>query len=164
MRPASIFKALTPLGWIVVAGAAIGLAATLLGGFGFRWDPLGLQQRRLTAAEARATAGEGAAKAQATARRLEAEGAQTVLRRLDDFQQQQTAAARVTAAAAAQARTADDAETPLDRRRADYLRGHDRELCRLAPDLDGCAGAAEPARGGDPAVRPGGASGRSDGR
>ncbi|MDO9609315.1 MAG: hypothetical protein Q7J26_12385 [Brevundimonas sp.] len=159
MRAVSILKALTPLGWIAVAGVVAGLAATLMGGLGFRWDPLNLQQRRLAAAEARAAAGEGAAKAQAAARRLEAEGAQTVLRRLDDFQQQQTAAERVTAAAVAQARNADDAEIPLDRRRADYLRGHDRELCRLAPDLGGCAGAAEPAGGGDAPVRPGGASG-----
>jgi hypothetical protein len=26
--------------------------------------------------------------------------------------------------------------------RADRLRAHDRELCRLAPDLDGCAAAS----------------------
>ena len=159
MRAALVFRALTPLGWIAVAGAAFGLAATLLGGMGFRWDPLGLQQRRLAAAEARATAGEGTALAQTAARRLETEGAQALLRRLDDFQQQQTAAARVTATAVAQARNADDAETLLDSRRADRLRSHDRELCRLAPDLDGCAGSTEPSGGGDAAVRLGGAAG-----
>lgn len=159
MRGALFLKALTPLGWVAVAGVALGLAATLLGGLGFRWDPFGLQQKRLAAAEARATAGAEAAEAQAAARRLEAEGAQTLQRRLDHFQQQQTAAAHLTGVAVAQARNADDAETPLDRRRADRLRGHDRELCRLAPDLDGCAGAAQPAGRGDAAVRPGGAAG-----
>ena len=159
MRAVSVLRALTPLGWVAVAGAVLGLVATLLGGLGFRWDPLGLQQRRLAAAEARATAGEGAALAQAAARRLESEGARDLLRRLDDFQQQQTATARVTATAVAQARNADDAETLLDSRRADRLRGHDRELCRLAPDLDGCADTAEPSGGGDAAVRTGGAAG-----
>ncbi|MBB3871772.1 hypothetical protein [Brevundimonas mediterranea] len=155
MRAVSILKALTPLGWIAVAGVVAGLAATLLGGLGFRWDPLNLQQHRLAAAEARAAAGERDARAQAAARRLEAEGADEQLRRFDDFQQQQTTAARLTATAVAQARSADDAETVLESRRADHLRAHDRELCRLAPDLDGCAGAAQPARGGDAAVRPG---------
>ncbi|MBJ7320592.1 MAG: hypothetical protein DCF29_17240 [Alphaproteobacteria bacterium] len=159
MRAVSILKALTPLGWLAVAGVVAGLAAALLGGLGFRWDPLGLQQRRLAAAEARAATGERDAQAQAAARRLESEGADAQLRRLDDFQQQQTAAARATATAVAQARNADDAEIPLESRRADRLRAHDRELCGLAPDLDGCPGAAQPARGGDAAVRPGGFAG-----
>ena len=135
------------------------MAAALLGGLGFRWAPLGLQQRRLAAAEARAASGERDARAQAAARRLESEGADAQLRRLDEFQQQQTAAARATATAVAQARNADDAEIPLESRRADRLRAHDRELCGLATDLDGCAGAAQPARGGDAAVRPGGFAG-----
>ena len=155
MRAASIFKALTPLGATAAIGVVLGLAAILLGGLGFRWDPLGLQQRRLAAAEARAAAGEGQAQAQATARRLESEGADGQLRRLDDFHQQQTSAARTTATAVAQARSADDADTPLESRRVDRLRGHDRELCRLAPDLHGCADAAELAGSGDAAVRPG---------
>ncbi|MBA4333249.1 MAG: hypothetical protein U1C74_15690 [Phenylobacterium sp.] len=159
MRAVSILKALTPLGWLAVAGVVAGLAAALLGGLGFRWDPLGLQQRRLAAAEARAASGERDARAQTAARRLESEGADEQLRRLDDFQQQQTAAARATATAVAQARNADDAEIPLESRRADRLRAHDRELCALATDLDGCAGAAQPAGGGEAAVRPGGFAG-----
>ena len=113
----------------------------------------------LAAAEARAASGERDARAQAAARRLESEGADEQLRRLDDFQQQQTAAARATATAVAQARNADDAEIPLESRRADRLRAHDRELCGLATDLDGCAGAAQPAGGGEAAVRPGGFAG-----
>jgi hypothetical protein len=155
MRAASVLKTLSPWGWLAVIAAALGLALALMGGLGFRWDPFGLQQRRLERAEARAAEGEGAALAQAGARRLEATGTSEQLRRLDDFQQQQTAAAKATATTVTQARNADDADIPLESRRADGLRGHDRELCRLAPDLDGCAGPADPSAGGDPALRPG---------
>jgi hypothetical protein len=155
----AILKLLPPWAWVAAGVATAGAVAILLGALGFRWDPLGLQHRRMVAAEARAAAAEGQAQAEAAARRLETEAAGDQLRRLDDFQQQQTAATRATATAVAQARTADDAETPLESRRADRLRGHDRELCRLAPDLDGCAAPAEPAADGDAVLRPGGAAG-----
>ena len=142
-------RTLTPLGWIAVLVAAAGLAVSLLGGVGFRWDPLGLEARRLEAAEARAAAGAR----EAEARRIEADGAVSQMHRLDDFHQQTTAAAAVTARVVEQARNADDSDTLLETNRAARLGGHDRELCRLAPDLDGCAAAPDPARGGDAAVR-----------
>jgi len=144
-------RTLTPLGWIAVAVVMAGLAASLLGGLGFRWDPLDLQARRLEATQARAATGAQ----EANARRIEAVGAVSQMRRLDNFHQQTTAAAAVTARVVEQARSADDSDTLLEANRAARLGGHDRELCRLAPDLDGCAAAPDPARGGDAAVRPG---------
>lgn len=149
-----MFRLLTPLGWAFAAAGVLGVGLLVLGGVGFRWDPFNHSQRRLEAAQAQAQVGQ----AEAAARRLEAEAAIQQSRRLDQFHQQQTATARTIAIAVEQARSADDAKTPLDARRAERLRGHDRELCRLAPDLDGCAGAAGPAGGGDAALRPGGAA------
>lgn len=148
----SAFRILTPLGW---AAAALGLLAVgllLLGGSGFRWDPFNQTQRRLAAAQAEAEAG----RIEAVARRLETAASVEQSRGLDRFHQQQTQTARATAVAVEQARSADDADIPLETRRADRLRSHDRELCRIAPDLDGCSGAAGPAGSGEAAVRPGG--------
>ena len=42
MRVGSILRALTPLGWLAAAAAAFALGFVLLGGLGFRWDPLNL--------------------------------------------------------------------------------------------------------------------------
>lgn len=144
-------RALTPLGWLVVLAAGAGLVATLLGGLGLRWDPLGLQARRLDAAEARATAGDAAA----VARRIEADAGVEQLRRLDEFYQQTTAVAAEAARTVQQARSADDSDIVLETRRAARLRDHDRELCRLAPGLDGCAAAPDAAGRGDASVQSG---------
>jgi hypothetical protein len=142
---------LTPLGWAAAVATAVGLALLVLGGLGFRWDPLGLWQRRLEAAEARAEIGRD----EAVARRLETEAQADQLRRVDRLQQQQTAVGRTTAAVIEQARSAEDAHEPLESGRSNRLRGHDRQLCRLTPSLDGCAGAAGAAGDGEAALRPG---------
>lgn len=158
MSPNGLLRALTPLGWLAVAAVFLALGSALLGGLGFRWDPLGLERRRLAAAQVAAAGAE----AERDARRFETAGAGDQLRRAE-IQQTQAAAARGGAAVLIeQARKADDADILLEARRADRLRGHDRELCRLAPDLDGCAAAPAPAGGGDKALRPGGPPGRSD--
>jgi hypothetical protein len=147
----SWWKALTPLGWTAGIVAAVGLVAIVLGGLGFRWDPLDLDRRRLEQARGRAAL----ADAEAEARRLEAEGADAQVRRTEHLNHTKTAIVAVTAAAVEQARSADDANTPLESERADRLRAHDRELCRLAANPDGCTGAAGAAGGGDATVRPG---------
>lgn len=135
------------LGWTAAALVAV----LALGGLGLRWDPFGLHQRRLAAAEAGARAGE----AQARARQAETLGAEAQMRRLNDFHQRAAAVERATAVVQQQARDSDDADQLLPSDRADRLRHHDRELCRLAPDLDGCAAPADAAAGGDPALRSG---------
>lgn len=159
MSVRSILRALTPLGWLAAGVAVLALSFALLGGLGFRWDPLNLKQKRLAAAQTQARDAAATADAQANARRLETEGAAAQARRVDHYQHRTTAAERATATAVAQARSADDANNPLEDRRADRLRGHDDELCRLAPDLDGCAGAAGAAGGGEAVLRSGDSAG-----
>ncbi|VXB30777.1 hypothetical protein [Brevundimonas sp. G8] len=159
MSAGSILRALTPLGWLATGAVALVLGFALLGGLGFRWDPLNLQQKRLAAARSQARDAASSAQAQAEARRIETAGAAAQAKRVDHYQHTTTAVERATATAVAQARSADDADHPLEDRRADRLRGHDDELCRLAPDLDGCAGAADVAGSGEAAVRLGGPAG-----
>ena len=130
----------TPLGWLALAVGGVLVVALLAGGLGFRWDPLELDRRRLDAARVQAAAGDAAA----AARRLEQQGQAVQQGRLETFNNTTTQAARATATAVTQARSAHDADSPLDPDRLRRLREHDRELCRLAPDLDGCA-APDPA-------------------
>jgi len=152
ITPPAVLRALTPTGWIVVTVAFVsGLAlvlALVLGGLGFRWDPLDLSRRRLESAE-RATAH---ARAEAASRSAEAEGQAGQVVRLDNALRTMRSLDRATTRSLRTARTADDASLPLSPARADRLRGHDRELCRIAPDLGGCAPAPDPAGAGDPAV------------
>lgn len=140
MRLRDLMRSLTPLGWLAVVAAAILLLAVTGRGLGLRWDPLDLQQRRLEKADARAAQAES----DVEARRIETAGQAQQAARLEIHHRQTLAAERATVAAVNQARSADDANDPLDPVRTDRLRAHDRELCRLAPDLDGCAAASGP--------------------
>lgn len=107
---------------------------------GFPWDPFGLGARRLERAEARAEVAE--AEARARALEVQGEGDQRV--RFDIYQRTVRAAETATAVALQQTGAADDASLPLEAARAARLVAHDRELCRIAVDLDGCAAASEP--------------------
>lgn len=138
MRGRDLMRALTPLGWLALVGA-LALLLTVAGrGLGVTWDPFNLQQRRLEVADARAASAES----DAEARRIEAAGRGRQAARVEIHHRQTLAVQRATVAAVTQARSANDANELLDLVRADRLRAHDRELCRLAPDLDGCAAAS----------------------
>lgn len=136
-----LLRTLPPAGWLVVLGMVVLLLLIAGRGLGLRLDPFGFQQRRLETAEARATWAE----ADAAARRVESAGRTEQVQRLEIHHRQILAVERATVAAVTEAETADDAETPLDMDRAERLRAHDREPCRSAPDLDGCAAATGPA-------------------
>ncbi|HWQ85644.1 hypothetical protein [Brevundimonas sp.] len=147
MTAPTFLRALTPLGWSVAVVFAVVALLTVGRGLGLRWDPLGLTERRLAAAEARAAA----TASDLAARRLEVEGAADQARRIDIHHQQAASVARATDRAAIRARSAHDASVPLDPARAARLRDHDRRLCDLAPAV--CAAApADPADGGGDAV------------
>lgn len=133
-----LMRTLTPLGRLVLVGALVLLLAVAGRGLGLTWDPFNLQQRRLEIADARATYAESDAKA----RHIEAAGQGQQAARVEIHHRQTLAVQRATVAAVTQARSAENANDPLDLVRADRLRAHDRELCRLAPDLDGCAAAS----------------------
>lgn len=143
-----ILRTLQPLGWLAVSVAVLAVVALVLGGLGFRWDPLDLGRRRLDRAEASAAT----AVAEAAARSAEAEGQAGQVARLDAAVQSAAALDRVTARSIQIARTADDASVPLPADRIARLRDHDRELCRLAPDLVGCSAAPDLAGDGRPAL------------
>ncbi|MBU1540248.1 MAG: hypothetical protein KKC29_00055 [Alphaproteobacteria bacterium] len=157
MRPPPYLRALTPWGRALLAAGVLGAALIGLQGLGFRWDPLGLAERRARAAEVRAAA----AAADASARRLEVEGGADQVRRLEAVHHRTRAVAEATARVTTQAGRADDAEIPLEPDRAARLGGHDRELCRLAPAICGAA-AADVARGGDDALRAGAVAADAD--
>ena len=137
MRARDLMRVLTPLGWLALIGGVVVLLLAAGSGLGLRWDPFDLQKRRLETAQARATRAEN----DADARRVEAEGRAQQVVRLDNHHRQTLAVERATVAAVTQARSAPDANDPLDPVRAERLHAHDRELCRLAADLDGCAAA-----------------------
>jgi hypothetical protein len=153
VRPFDLVRALTPLGWGLALALTAGLVLALGQGLGLRWDPFGLADRRVAAAEVRAAASE----ADAAARRLEVEGAADQARRIDDHHQQAVSIARATERAETGARNAHDAAVPLDPARAARLREHDRRLCDLAPVVCSAA-AADPARSGGDAVPAGSAA------
>jgi hypothetical protein len=126
--------------WAVWAGLAlVGLVVLIALGSaaGLKWDPLGLQPRRLAAAQARAERAES----DALARRLERDGEIAQRARLDIHHQQRVQVDAATVAARLKAEQAHDAHQTLDPQRARRLGDHDRELCRLAPDLAGCPAA-----------------------
>ena len=90
MSAGSFLRALTPVGWLVTGVAALICIGALLGGLGFRWDPLNLQQKRLAAAQDRARAASTEAAVQEWARRLEVQGAADQALRVDHYQQTRT--------------------------------------------------------------------------
>ncbi len=130
-----LLRSLTARGWAALglSVGAIVLLAIAGAGLGFRWDPLGVGQRRLEAARAEAAH----AHADADARRVEKAAEAAQRRRLDAFHEQARAVDRFTAAAVSQARLSDDADETLDPDTVRVLRAHDDELRRLAPHLGG---------------------------
>jgi hypothetical protein len=88
---------------------------------------------------------QAAMSAQARAEVLSAESAGQAgqVERLDATLRSQRALDRATATSIQIARTADDASLPLPDARAARLHDHDRQLCRIAPDLAGCPAASD---------------------
>lgn len=148
MTPLRIWlRGLTPLGW----GAAVLVVCAMLAaaghGVGLRWDPLGLTDRKLRAAETRAVAAEAALEL----RRREAEAREAQQHRLDIHHRTTVSVSEAAARAAGHARNAHDASISLDSARLARLREHDRQLCDAAPSVCGPSEAASPA-GRDDAV------------
>jgi len=108
------------------------LAAVILVCLGFYWsgrrDGVAAEKPRTEAALARAEVAD-----------RESEGARVSAARVDVVVQKREAAADIAANIIPEALQAEDADAPLDADRAARLGRADRELCKLAPDLDGCA-------------------------
>ncbi len=146
------------LRWLAAGLLALALAAaavSLAGSLGLRWDPFDRQARRLARAETEVVrAHEDVARATAL---LQAE--RDLARRAADAAARSAAAADGVHRLEISARGAPDAFQPLSPDRLARLRAHDRELCELAPALEGCAavidasgGGAAPLPAGDPAA------------
>ena len=130
------FLFFSPLGWAGVVAAVVALVIFTVGFDAVMARILFTAQWRAQRAVADAVYAEGDAAAQT----LTAEGERTLRRSESAWAAQQAALAAITAAATTEARSAPDANEPLPADRADRLRDHDRELCRLAP-----ASCSEPA-------------------
>ena len=136
-------RLLTPLGkagliaLVLILVLILGLGV-LWAGVG--WDPFGWRAKRLERAETRAAV----ATSDALARGLEVEGERRQHARIDAQNQVVKAAEVATTLTLQQSGAADDASVPLEPARAARLGAHDRELCRIVPDLDGCAATTEP--------------------
>jgi hypothetical protein len=148
MRGLPIGLTLSLKSWVWVAAAIVGLILVFgIGrGLGFRWDPLGLERRRLDAALVQADL----ARRDAGARALEVQGQVKQARRIENVHQQSLAVSRITATAVTEARSAPDAHQSLDPARAARLSAHDDGLCRLSPGLCAAAAADGPGAGHDP--------------
>lgn len=120
-----------------IAVLTVLVAVSAAGALGVRWDPFGRQARSLAQAEARAER----ARAEAFARVLEVEGERAMNARVVDLHRRAAAAETAVIHTLSEARSAPDANDLVPAERGDRLRAHDRELCRLAPDLEGCAAA-----------------------
>jgi len=131
VRAHAILRVLSPWGWGVVLAVVLVLMVVIGRGVGLRWDPFGLAERRLEATQTRAETLDR----DLAARRLEVEGEQTQARRVARHHQTMNAVAATTARTLERTEQADDAEILLEADRADRLRDHDRELCRLAPEV-----------------------------
>jgi hypothetical protein len=75
-------------------------------------------------------------------RRLEAQGERASADRVEAFHNRAARARDSVAGVERDLAHSGDADEPMDPARAERLRAHDRELCRLAPHLEGCAGLA----------------------
>ncbi|WP_296168921.1 hypothetical protein [uncultured Brevundimonas sp.] len=131
MRPPAVLRVLSPWGWGVMLALVLVLIVVIGRGIGLRWDPFGLTERRLEDAQTRAETLDR----DLAARRLEVEGEQTQALRVARHHQTLNAVAATTARTLERTEQADDAEILLEADRADRLRDHDRELCRLAPEV-----------------------------
>ena len=145
---ARTFNFRTPVG--IAVSLIVGLLAVLavfvvLDGLGFRFDPFDLMAKRLTRAEQSVVT----ARQDASARRIEAEGAVDTLRRVEQVTIQIRAAEQIAFQSATAAAEAPDANSPIDPARLDRLRHADDSLCQLRPAI--CTGttySSDPATGG----------------
>lgn len=141
MRPPAVLRVLSPWGWGVMLAVVLVLLVVIGRGVGLRWDPFDIGGRRLEAARTRAETLDR----DLSARRLEVEGGQAQAQRVERHHQTLNAVATMTARALERTEQADDAEILLEADRADRLRDHDRELCRLSPTV--CDAAATDSAG-----------------
>lgn len=140
MRAGEWLRLLSPRGWVSLAVGLVVVLAVLH----LLSDPLGVKGRRLERAQAVARQGQ----MEARARQIEQAATADQARHQATIRDQVQQARDVTATAVAEAKGESDAQTSLGDLRRQRLSGHDRQLCGIRPELDGCATAAAAAAGG----------------
>lgn len=133
-------RIITPTGWLVIAAVAVvlfGLTGLARPSFlGLKFDPFGIDARKIDRLESEVSVLE-----------REAVGNAEVAVATQTFHTREVVIRELSRQAEIEARTAPDAETPLDPSRVDRLRSADNRLCSaypaICPDPDAAASGAD---------------------
>ena len=142
-------RIITPTGWIALFAAfwvLFGLAGLARPSFlGFKFDPFGIDARKLNRLEG-----------QVSVLEREAVGQAEIAQATQTFHTREVVIRDLARQAETEARTAPDAETPLDPDRVARIRAADHRLCIVAPAI--CASADAAGSGADavPVANPAG--------
>ena len=121
-------RIITPTGWLVIAAVAVvlfGLAGLARPSFlGLKFDPFGIDARKIDRLESEVSVLE-----------REAIGNAEVAVATQTFHTREVVIRELSRQAEIEARTAPDAETPLDPSRVDRLRSADNRLCSAYPAI-----------------------------
>lgn len=121
-------RIITPTGWLVIAAVAVvlfGLAGLARPSFlGLKFDPFGIDARKLDRLESEVSVLE-----------REATGNAEIAAATQTFHTREVVIRELSRQAEIEARTAPDAETPLDPSRVDRLRAADHRLCSAYPAI-----------------------------
>jgi len=136
-----IFRALSKTGWLVIAAVAVvmfGLAGLARPSFlGLKFDPFGIDARKIDRLEGEVSVLE-----------REAVGNAEIAAATQTFHTREVVIRDLARQAEIEARTAPDAETPLDPDRVARIRAADDRLCIVAPSI--CASPDPAGSGADP--------------
>jgi hypothetical protein len=136
----SLLRIITPTGWLIIAAVAVvlfGLAGLARPSFlGFKFDPFGIDARKMDQLTD-----------QVSVMEREAIGNAEVAVATQTFHTREVVIRELSRQAEIEARTAPDAETPLDPDRVGRLRAADHRLCSaypaICPDPDAAASGAD---------------------
>ena len=121
-------RIITPTGWLVIAAVAVvlfGLAGLARPSFlGLKFDPFGIDARKIDRLESEVSVLE-----------REATGNAEIAAATQTFHTREVVIRELSRQAEIEARTAPDAETPLDPSRVDRLRSADNRLCSAYPAI-----------------------------
>jgi hypothetical protein len=123
-----VFRIITPTGWLVIAAVAVvlfGLAGLARPSFlGLKFDPFGIDARKIDRLETEVSVLE-----------REATGNAEIAAATQTFHTREVVIRDLARQAETEARTAPDAETPLDLDRVARIRASDNRLCIVAPSI-----------------------------
>jgi hypothetical protein len=133
-------RIITPTGWLVIAAVAVvlfGFAGLARPSFlGLKFDPFGIDARKIDRLESEVSVLE-----------REAVGQAEIAAATQTFHTREVVIRDLSRQAEIEARTAPDAETPLDPDRVARIRAADYRLCIVAPSIcsnpDAAAGGAD---------------------